>query len=111
MYKSLRMRLALWTAVVGAAAATGVAAPSALATPVATSTQQVAVRTAPASATIAARPPMGWNSWNSFACAPSESLVRSMADAIVSSGMKAAGYRYVVIDDCWFDPQRTATGE
>jgi alpha-galactosidase len=34
-----------------------------------------------------------------------------MADAIVSSGMKAAGYRYVVIDDCWFDPQRTATGE
>jgi alpha-galactosidase len=34
-----------------------------------------------------------------------------MADAIVNSGMKAAGYRYVVIDDCWFDPQRSATGE
>jgi len=34
-----------------------------------------------------------------------------MADAIVSSGMEAAGYRYVVIDDCWFAPQRTGAGE
>ena len=46
-------------------------------------------------------PPMGWNSWNHFACDVSDSLIRGTADAMVSSGMRAAGYRYVVIDDCW----------
>src|SRR5260370_3332571 len=46
-------------------------------------------------------PPMGWNSWNRFACNVTEDLVKSAADALVSSGMKDAGYEYVVIDDCW----------
>ena len=46
-------------------------------------------------------PPMGWNSWNKFACNVSEKLIRETADALVASGMKDAGYRYVVIDDCW----------
>ena len=46
-------------------------------------------------------PPMGWNSWNHFACDVSDSLIRGTADAMVSSGMRDAGYRYVVIDDCW----------
>jgi len=46
-------------------------------------------------------PPMGWNSWNKFACNVSEKLIRESADAMVSSGMKDAGYEYVVIDDCW----------
>src|SRR5881396_4435281 len=46
-------------------------------------------------------PPMGWNSWNKFACNVSEQLIREAADSIVSSGMKDAGYQYVVIDDCW----------
>ena len=50
---------------------------------------------------LAKTPPMGWNSWNKFACNVSESLIRGMADAVVSSGMKDAGYEYVVIDDCW----------
>jgi alpha-galactosidase len=50
---------------------------------------------------LARTPPMGWNSWNKFACNVSESLIREAADAIVSTGMKDAGYRYVVIDDCW----------
>ena len=50
---------------------------------------------------LAATPPMGWNSWNKFGCNVSEELVKSMADAIASSGMKDAGYQYVVIDDCW----------
>jgi alpha-galactosidase len=50
---------------------------------------------------LAKTPPMGWNSWNKFACNVSESLVKSAADAIVSSGMKDAGYEFVVIDDCW----------
>src|SRR5581483_323704 len=46
-------------------------------------------------------PPMGWNTWNKFGCNVSDELVRGMADAIVKSGMKDAGYQYVVIDDCW----------
>jgi alpha-galactosidase len=50
---------------------------------------------------LASTPPMGWNSWNKFACDVSEKLIRETADAMVSSGMKAAGYQYVNIDDCW----------
>src|SRR5215510_10469886 len=50
---------------------------------------------------LARTPPMGWNSWNKFGCNVSEQLIREMADAIVSSGMKDAGYQYIVIDDCW----------
>jgi alpha-galactosidase len=50
---------------------------------------------------LALTPPMGWNSWNKFACNVSEDMIRSMADAMVKSGMKDAGYRYVNIDDCW----------
>ncbi|HET8655084.1 MAG TPA: glycoside hydrolase family 27 protein [Longimicrobiaceae bacterium] len=46
-------------------------------------------------------PPMGWNSWNKFACNVNEGLIRQTADAMVSSGMRDAGYTYVVIDDCW----------
>jgi alpha-galactosidase len=53
------------------------------------------------SAGLAATPPMGWNSWNKFGCDVSDKLLREMADAIVTSGMKDAGYQYVVIDDCW----------
>jgi len=52
---------------------------------------------------------MGWNSWNKFACNISEQTVRATADAMVSSGMKDAGYEYVVIDDCWHG-QRDANG-
>jgi len=51
--------------------------------------------------TLASTPPMGWNSWNKFACNVSEDLIRQTADAMVASGMKEAGYQYVVIDDCW----------
>jgi len=50
---------------------------------------------------LALTPPMGWNSWNKFGCDVSEQLIRGMADAMVSSGMKDAGYQYIVIDDCW----------
>jgi len=50
---------------------------------------------------LALTPPMGWNSWNHFACNVSASLIESTADAMVASGMKAAGYQYVIIDDCW----------
>ncbi|WP_020667630.1 glycoside hydrolase family 27 protein [Amycolatopsis nigrescens] len=64
----------------------------------------------PAEPATAATPPMGWNSWNSFGCEIDENKIKSMADALVASGMRDAGYQYVVIDDCWFDPNRTADG-
>lgn len=50
---------------------------------------------------LAKTPPMGWNSWNKFRCDISEKLIMETADAMVESGMKDAGYEYVVIDDCW----------
>lgn len=50
---------------------------------------------------LAATPPMGWNSWNKFGCNINEKLLREVADNLVSSGMKDAGYEYIVIDDCW----------
>ena len=50
---------------------------------------------------LARTPPMGWNSWNHFHCDVSERLVRETADALVASGLADAGYRNVVIDDCW----------
>jgi alpha-galactosidase len=59
---------------------------------------------------VARTPPMGWNSWNTFGCNISETLIRQMADAIVSSGMRDLGYQYVVVDDCWFNPNRDSSG-
>ncbi|WP_442929865.1 cellulose binding domain-containing protein [Micromonospora sp. WMMC241] len=59
---------------------------------------------------VARTPPMGWNSWNTFGCNISESLIRQMTDAMVSSGMRDAGYQYVVVDDCWMNPNRDAAG-
>ncbi|MFG3640926.1 glycoside hydrolase family 27 protein [Micromonospora sp. NPDC047762] len=59
---------------------------------------------------VARTPPMGWNSWNSFGCNINEALIRQTADAIVSSGMRDLGYNYVVVDDCWFNPNRDSSG-
>jgi alpha-galactosidase len=53
-------------------------------------------------------PPMGWNSWNKFGCDITEEKVHAQADAMVSSGMRDAGYRYVVVDDCWQVARDTA---
>ncbi len=50
---------------------------------------------------LARTPPMGWNSWNKFGCNVSEKLIRGVADSMVSTGLKDAGYQYLVIDDCW----------
>ncbi|MFC7531775.1 glycoside hydrolase family 27 protein [Actinoplanes sp. GCM10030250] len=55
-------------------------------------------------------PPMGWNSWNTFFCNINEALIRQMADTMVSSGMRDAGYQYVVVDDCWMNPNRDGSG-
>lgn len=50
---------------------------------------------------LALTPPMGWNSWNKFACNIDERTIKAVADAIVTSGMKDAGYVYINLDDCW----------
>jgi alpha-galactosidase len=50
---------------------------------------------------LALTPPMGWNSWNKFGCNVDEQMIRGIADAMASGGMKDAGYHYLVIDDCW----------
>ena len=70
---------------------------------------------------LAPTPPMGWNSWNKFACNVDEKLIMETADAMVNCGMKDAGFEYIVIDDCWHgerdslgfiqpDPERFPSG-
>ncbi|MEV0646377.1 ricin-type beta-trefoil lectin domain protein [Phytomonospora sp. NPDC050363] len=59
---------------------------------------------------VARTPPMGWNTWNTFGCNINETLIRQTADAIVSTGMRDRGYQYVVVDDCWFNPNRDSAG-
>jgi len=61
---------------------------------------------------LALTPPMGWNSWNTFQTNISEDLVKQTADLIVSNGMKAAGYTYIVLDDGWMSMERDSiTGD
>ncbi len=55
---------------------------------------------------LAMTPPMGWNSWNTFQTKINDSLVRGIADVMVSSGMKDAGYTYLVLDDGWMAMER-----
>ena len=59
---------------------------------------------------VARTPPMGWNSWNTFGCNINETLIRQTADAMVSSGLRDLGYQYVIVDDCWFNPNRDGAG-
>jgi alpha-galactosidase len=50
---------------------------------------------------LALKPPMGWNSWNHYWCNINEATIRRMADVMATNGMKAAGYEFINIDDCW----------
>ncbi len=59
---------------------------------------------------LAPTPPMGWNSWNTFRTNINEQLVREIADMLVSSGMRDAGYEYLVLDDGWMTMQRDSNG-
>jgi alpha-galactosidase len=54
---------------------------------------------------------MGWNSWNRFGAKIDEALVIETAEAMVTSGMRDAGYRYVVVDDGWMAPERDRSGD
>ncbi len=60
---------------------------------------------------LAYKPPMGWNSWNTFASNINEKLIMEMADVIAEGGYKDAGYKYVIIDDCWSLRERDENGK
>ncbi|MFD9904348.1 NPCBM/NEW2 domain-containing protein [Streptomyces sp. NPDC059063] len=62
---------------------------------------------------LALTPPMGFNNWNSTHCRAEfdEAMVKGIADIFVDKGLKAAGYQYVNLDDCWALPQRDANGK
>lgn len=62
------------------------------------------------SAGLAPTPPMGWNSWNRFGCDVNDRMAREMADVMVSSGMRDAGYTYLNLDDCWMARERDGQG-
>lgn len=50
------------------------------------------------------KPPiMGWSSWNNFRIHIDEKMIREQADAMVSSGLYEAGYRFINIDDGYFE--------
>ncbi|MBQ9743992.1 MAG: glycoside hydrolase family 27 protein [Clostridia bacterium] len=59
---------------------------------------------------LAKKPPMGWNSWNTFTNKIDEKLIMETADAMVDNGLLDAGYEYLVIDDCWSEKQRDENG-
>ena len=55
-------------------------------------------------------PALGFNTWNTFGENINEQLIRELADAMVDTGLLAAGYNYLVIDDCWAEKQRDEEG-
>mmetsp|Transcript_2013 Transcript_2013/g.3583 ORF Transcript_2013/g.3583 Transcript_2013/m.3583 type:complete len:602 (+) Transcript_2013:2-1807(+) len=59
---------------------------------------------------LARTPPMGWNSWNHFACDISEELIKETADAILDTGLQSMGYEYINLDDCWQASERDMEG-
>ncbi|MFA5817567.1 MAG: NPCBM/NEW2 domain-containing protein [Bacteroidales bacterium] len=59
---------------------------------------------------LAPIPPMGWNSWNAFEAKIDEAKIKSIADAMVASGMRDAGYTYLVLDDGWMAKERDSNG-
>jgi alpha-galactosidase len=61
-------------------------------------------------AAIAPTPPMGWSSWYRFTCHIDQGLFEHIARTMASDGMRAAGYKYVDVDDCWETRQRAADG-
>ncbi|WP_182884309.1 glycoside hydrolase family 27 protein [Microbispora sp. H10885] len=65
----------------------------------------------PAAAVAAvATPPLGWASWNTFAAQINYNVIKAQVDAMVSSGMKDAGYEYVNIDEGWWQGTRDSSG-
>ena len=59
---------------------------------------------------LARTPPMGFSTWYAFGANLNETRVIQMADAIVSTGLRDAGYRFVNLDDAWLSPSRDRLG-
>ena len=55
-------------------------------------------------------PQMGWNTWNKFACGISEDLIKETADQLVQMGLDKLGYKYINLDDCWMQEERSQDG-
>ena len=72
---------------------------------------RTAVRHAAVDANLASRPPLGFNDWNAVHCNVSEALIKQTAAAMVTNGLRDAGYRYVNVDDCWSALSRDAGGK
>lgn len=56
------------------------------------------------------KPPMGWNSWNTFGEKINEEVVLKSAESLIKNGLAEIGYKYVVIDDCWSLKERDENG-
>jgi alpha-galactosidase len=100
---TVRLRLArLRLAAIGLAATTVLAGATLVTAPTAVALDNGLART----------PQMGFNNWNATHCSGdfNETMVKGIADLFVSSGLKAAGYQYVNLDDCWALPTRDADG-
>ncbi|MEE8415325.1 MAG: alpha-galactosidase [Desulfobacterales bacterium] len=59
---------------------------------------------------IAQTPPMGWNTWNTFAGNINETLIKETVEVVIATGMRDAGYVYIVLDDCWLSKERDTEG-
>jgi len=59
---------------------------------------------------LALTPPMGWNTWNTFGVNINERLIKETAESMIASGMRDAGYVYIVLDDAWLAKERDAEG-
>ena len=57
------------------------------------------------------KPPMGFNTWNTFGHEPNEKIILDTVDDFVEKGYKDAGYEYIVIDDCWAELKRDKNGK
>lgn len=71
--------------------------------------QREAALSTPNFSDLAPLPPMGWASWNHYFCDYDAQTIRAQADALVSTGMRDLGYKYVLIQEC-IAPERDASG-
>ena len=55
-------------------------------------------------------PTMGWNSWNTLGTNINEQVFKEIADTMIETGLKDAGYEYLCIDDCWSENERGQDG-
>ncbi|KAI8227752.1 Alpha-galactosidase [Colletotrichum sp. SAR 10_96] len=59
---------------------------------------------------MASQPQMGWNSWNTFKANINQSIIETTAKALVDTGLAAAGYKYLIMDEGWQADERATDG-